>query len=78
VISGSEKEGISCQVSEPLDARTLDLQTSLFKLTMKSNAKSNMEEPHDMNPVTKLWTKLGSNALLLSHLREYMKVANML
>jgi hypothetical protein len=43
---------------------------------MKSNAKSAMEEPHDMNPVTNLWTKLGSNALLLSRLSEYMKVAN--
>ena len=38
--------------------------------------KSAMEEPHDMNPVTKLWTKLGSNVLLLSRLSEYMKVAN--
>jgi hypothetical protein len=68
VISGSEKDGVSTQVSEPLDTRTLDLQTSLFKLMMKSNTKSAMEEPHDMNPVTKLWTKLDSNALLLSHL----------
>jgi hypothetical protein len=76
VISGSEKDGVSTQVSEPLDAQTLDLQTSLFKLMMKSNAKSAIEEPHDMNPVTKLWMKLGSNALLLSCLSEYMKVAN--
>jgi hypothetical protein len=35
-----------------------------------------MDEPHDMNPVTKLWTKLGFNSLLLSCLSEYMKVAN--
>jgi hypothetical protein len=47
VISGSEKDGVSTQVFEPLDARTLDLQTSLFKLTIKSNAKSAMEEPHE-------------------------------
>jgi hypothetical protein len=72
VISRSEKEGVSCQVSKLLDARTLDLQTSLFKLTMKSNAKTVMEEPHDMNLVTKLWTKLGSNVLLLSRLSEYI------
>jgi hypothetical protein len=76
VISRSEKDEVSTQVFEPLDARTLDLQTSLFKLTMKSNAKSAMEELHDMNPVTKLWTKLGSSTLLLSLLSEYMKVAN--
>jgi hypothetical protein len=76
VILGSEKDGVSTQVSESLDARTLDLQTSLFKFTMKSHAKSAMEEPHDMNLVTKLWTKLGSNALLFSRLSEYMKVAN--
>ena len=43
---------------------------------MKSNAKSVIEEPHDMNPMTKLLTKLGSNAPLLSCLSKYMKVAN--
>jgi hypothetical protein len=35
VISGSENDGVSTQVSKPLDAWMLDLQTSLFKLTMK-------------------------------------------
>jgi hypothetical protein len=76
VILGSEKEGVSGQVSELLNARTLDLQTSFFKLTIKSNAKSALEELHDMNPATKLWTKLDSNTLLFSCLSEYMKVAD--
>jgi hypothetical protein len=34
-----------------------------------------MEQPHTLNLVTKLWQKLGCNALLLSKLSEYMKVA---
>jgi hypothetical protein len=34
-----------------------------------------MEQPHTVNPVTKLWQKLGCNALLLSKLSEYMKLA---
>ena len=33
------------QIDSLLDVRTLELQTLLSKLTMKSNAKSAMEEP---------------------------------
>jgi hypothetical protein len=42
---------------------------------MKSQATKSMEQPHTLNLVTKLWQKLGCNALLLSKLSEYMKVA---
>jgi hypothetical protein len=42
---------------------------------MKSQAAKSMEQPHILNLVTKLWQKLGCNALLLSKLLEYMKVA---
>jgi hypothetical protein len=34
-----------------------------------------MECPDSVNPVTKVWQKLGCNALLLSKLSEYMKLA---
>jgi hypothetical protein len=52
---GTEEEPRLKQVEPLLDARTLGLQSSLFKLTMKSNCKSAMEEPHDQNPLTKMW-----------------------
>jgi hypothetical protein len=69
------KGDVAKQIQAPLDARTLGFQTSLFKLTMKSHAKAVMEEPRDKNPVTKLWEKIGSNALMLNRLSEFFKVA---
>jgi hypothetical protein len=51
---GTVEELRIVQLDPLLDARTLGLQTSLFKLTMRSNAKSAMEEPQDKNPVSKL------------------------
>ena len=51
------------------------MQQCLFKLTMRSHAKKAMDLPHDVNPVTKLWQKLGCNALLLNKLSEFMKLA---
>jgi hypothetical protein len=42
---------------------------------MKSNAEKMLEAPYDVNPVTKLWQKLGCNALLLSKLSEFMYLA---
>jgi hypothetical protein len=42
---------------------------------MKSHAKPAMEEPRDKNPVTKLWEKIGSNALMLNRLTKFFKVA---
>jgi hypothetical protein len=58
-----------------LDPYKLDWQQSLFKLTMKQNAAKAMEAPHDVNPVTKLWQRLGCNGLLVSRLSEYMRLA---
>jgi hypothetical protein len=55
---GTAEEPKIRQLYPLLDARTLGFQTSLFKLTMKSNAKQAMEEPRDENPLTKLWHKL--------------------
>jgi hypothetical protein len=42
---------------------------------MKSHAKATMEEPRNRNPVTKLWKKIGSNALMLNWLSKVFKVA---
>jgi hypothetical protein len=41
---------------------------------MKSNCKSAMEEPHDHNPMTKMWQRIGQNALMLNRLSEYIKL----
>jgi DNA primase large subunit len=72
---GIAEEPRIVQVDPLLDAWTLGLQTSLFKLTMRSNAKSAMEEPRDKNPVSKLWQKIGQNALMLNRLSEFIKLA---
>ena len=59
-----------------LDAHTLGVQTSLFKLTMRSKCHSTMAEPRDINPMTKLWKKVGQNGLMPSCLLEFFKLAN--
>jgi hypothetical protein len=38
-----------------LDPTTLDMQRSLFVLTMKNNCHVVMVEPHNHNPLTRLW-----------------------
>jgi hypothetical protein len=65
------------EIDPLLDARTLGFQTSLFKLTMKSNAKRVMEEPRDVNPLTKLWVKVRQNTLILNRLSEFIKVVEL-
>jgi hypothetical protein len=52
----------------------LGFQTSLFKLTMKSNSKGAIEEPQDRNPLTKLWQKVNQNSLMVQRLSEFIKV----
>jgi hypothetical protein len=43
-----------------LDEHQLDLQLCLFTLTMKSHAAKSMEQPHTLNPVTKLGKSLAA------------------
>jgi hypothetical protein len=50
---GSEK--VMMQVAQPLDFYKLYLQTSLFKLNMKSNVEKMLGPPYNVSPVTKLW-----------------------
>jgi hypothetical protein len=38
-----------------LDPRTMDMQHSLFILTMKNNCHVAMVEPHNQNPLIRLW-----------------------
>jgi hypothetical protein len=69
---GDEKE--PRQVGAPLDARALNVQAVLSKLTVKKHTTKAMEKLDSSNPVTKMWQKLGCNAFLLSKLSEYMKL----
>jgi hypothetical protein len=41
-------------------------------MTMKSNAEKMLEPPYNVNPITRLWQKLGYNGLLLCKLSEFM------
>ena len=72
---GTVEEPRIVQIDPLLDARTLGLQTSLFKLIMRSNAKSAMEELQDKNLMSELRQKVGQNALMLNRLSEFIKLA---
>jgi hypothetical protein len=54
-------------------ATTLDLQRSLFVLTMKNNVKLAMQ-PFDINPLTKLWGTFFSSWILEQKIDEYIKL----
>jgi len=72
---GTQEKPNLQQVDPIVDGRLLSLQMSLFKLTMKSHAQGAMEEPRDQNPLTKVWVRIGQNALMLNRLSEFIKVA---
>lgn len=74
--SGSENEPLTVSFEPMLDARLLGMQTSLFKITMRSNSASAMAEPFDKNPLTKLWGKVAQNGLMRSRLSEFIKLSN--
>ncbi len=44
---------------------------------MMSNAQWAMDQPMDVNPMSRLWKKLFPNALLCVQLFEFMKVAKL-
>jgi hypothetical protein len=62
-------------VLPPLDICNLELQSSFLKITMISNAQAAMALPMTENPMSQLWRKLSSNALISAKLSEFMKVA---
>jgi len=42
---------------------------------MKSNCRDAMAEPRELNPLTKLWDKVGQNGLMRSRLSEFIKLS---
>jgi len=44
---------------------------------MLLNAQWAMDQPMDLNHLSRLWKKLFSNALLCAHLSEFMKVVEL-
>jgi hypothetical protein len=65
------------QLDPVLSPTTLDMQTSLFKLTMKENAASMLKKPYTVNPVTRMWLSIDGNSYLRHSLSEFMKVAEL-
>jgi hypothetical protein len=53
------------------------MQASLFKLTMKENARSMQQRPITMNPVTRMWMNIDGNSFFQHSLSEYIKVAEL-
>lgn len=72
---GTVSEPDNQQVDPLIDGKLLHLQMSLFKLTMTSHSQAAMQEPRDQNPLTKLWVRLGQNALMVNRLSEFFKLA---
>jgi hypothetical protein len=64
-------------VYESLSRETLDLQSSLFKMTIKTQASKAMEEFKDENLVIKLWRQFATNSLLVVHLSKFMKLVEL-
>jgi len=52
-------------------------QRSLFKTCMKSNSRTAMLPPFDVNPLTKIWWVLDSNNSLTQNFGEFLKLAEM-
>ncbi|KAG0595418.1 hypothetical protein M758_UG165000 [Ceratodon purpureus] len=64
-------------VPQLLSSADLDSQMAMFKMAMKSNSKGVLTPPFTVNPMTKLWQILGSNALLVYAFPEYFMVSKM-
>ena len=70
-------KGEETWVSSLFNAVALDEQMAMFKMAMKSNSKPVLQPPFSVNPLTKLWQILGSNALLTHSFPKYFKLAKM-
>jgi len=51
----------------------LDLQRSLFVITMTKNVKLAMHKPFDVNPITKSWKTFISLQILEVKISKYIK-----
>jgi hypothetical protein len=58
-----------------LSAQALDIQQSLFKVTMKAQASTCMKPPFERNPYSRLWDNIGSSQILSKMIPEYLKLA---
>jgi ATP-dependent helicase/DNAse subunit B len=58
-----------------IDPQRLAEQSSFFKLSMLNNAQWAVEHNFGLNPLSRLWKKLSSKALLASKLSEFVKIA---
>jgi hypothetical protein len=58
-----------------IDRDEIMSQRGLFKCCMKSNARSAMLPPFDVNPLTKVWRVLDGNSVLVQNFSEFIKLA---
>jgi hypothetical protein len=58
-------------VLEMLSITSLDIQQSLLKLAMKSNACVAMAKPLDVNPLTHLWRTLSTSIMFTDFLPKF-------
>jgi hypothetical protein len=62
-------------VHEVLSTASLDIQQSMFKLAMKSNACAAMVKPLDVNdPLTCLWWTFSTSRVLTCSFPKYFKL----
>jgi hypothetical protein len=54
----------------------LDIEQSMFKLSMKSNAVDAMAKPNDVNLVSRFWRTLSTSRVLSFLFPEYFKLAD--
>jgi len=58
-----------------IDQDALISQWALFKTCMKSNSRTTMILPYDINPLTKVWQVLDGNHNLMQNFGEFLKLA---
>jgi hypothetical protein len=64
-------------VLEVLSATSIDIQQSMFKLTMKSNVCVTMVKPFDVNLLTQLQCTFSASKVFTSAFFEYFKLAEL-
>ena len=60
-----------------LSLANLDMQETLFKITMNEVGSRMMQKPIDINLVTCMWRNVEANTYLLHSLSEYIKVTKL-
>lgn len=70
-------DNVQRQFTEMLSASKLDVEQSLFKLTMKANSEAACAPPLQVNPLVKLWRGLSASRSLCRLIPEYLKLAEM-